>query len=64
MCPLDVEWAHLFVGDDLADGGDTFFDAGDFFGPTASRGIRVGYSRGVLAFGFRKMVDQDVESVL
>ena len=37
---------------------------GDFVWPRASRAIRVGDSSSVLAFGFGKMFEEDVESVL
>jgi hypothetical protein len=54
---------ELFVSDHLANRPDTFFNACDFIWPGASGGIRVGYSGGVLSFGFGKMVEQDVESI-
>jgi hypothetical protein len=54
----------LFVGDHLAHRGDTFLDPGDFFRPGATGFVRIGNSSGVFAFGFGKMVEQDIQSVL
>ena len=57
-------WISLFVGDDLAEFGDVFLDAGDLVGPGAMGVVRVGDSGGVLAFGFGEIFGQVGESLL
>ena len=57
-------WIALFVGDDLAEFGDVFLDAGDLVGPGAVGVVRVGESGGVLAFGFGEVLEEMVELLL
>jgi hypothetical protein len=47
----------LFVRDDLAKGGDPFFDSLDFFRPGASRVVGIGDTGGVFALGFGEIFE-------
>ena len=61
---LDALRISLFVGEDLAEFGDVFLDAGDLVGPGAMGVVRVGDSGGVLAFGFGEILEEVIELLL
>jgi len=54
----------LFVRDDLAKGGDVFFDSLDFFGPGAAGVVWIGDTGGIFAFCFGEVFERVLEFLL